>query len=288
MTRSERFIPYLFLLPAIVLLLIFNLIPAMSTILESLYTNNMSQTGGRAYVALGNFTRIFQDPVFWKSLQVTLIFSLIVNPLQTILAVALAVLANQRVRGISFFRSIFLLPVVVSINVTAVVWGLMLDKNAGVLNGILALFGIPRQPFLISPDQALASIILVVTWKGVPFWMLFLLAGLQGIPQGVLEAAAIDGANRWQTFRRIVLPMLRPVIIFVLVADTIGNFILFVPIYQMTRGGPQLSTNLMMYETFRRGFVYGDLGASSAMLTVVLAIVFVIVFLEFLVFRARR
>jgi multiple sugar transport system permease protein len=164
----------------------------------------------------------------------------------------------------------------------------MLDKNAGVLNGILALFGIPRQPFLISPDQALASIILVVTWKGVPFWMLFLLAGLQGIPQGVLEAAAIDGANRWQAFRRIVLPMLRPVIIFVLVADTIGNFILFVPIYQMTRGGPQLSTNLMMYETFRRGFVYGDLGASSAMLTVVLAIVFVIVCLEFLVFRARR
>lgn len=270
------------------MLLIFNLIPAVSTILEGLYTNNLSHTGTRAFVGLGNFTRIFQDPVFWKSLQVTLIFSLIVNPLQTILAIGLAVLANQRVRGISFFRSIFLLPVVVSINVTAGVWGLMLDKNAGVINGILALFGIARQPFLGSPDQALASIILVVTWKGVPFWMLFLLAGLQGIPQTVLEAAAIDGANRWQTFRRVIIPMLRSVIIFVLVADTIGNFILFVPIYQMTRGGPQLSTDLMMYETYRRGFVYGDLGAASAMLTVVLAIVFVIVFLEFLVLRARR
>jgi multiple sugar transport system permease protein len=110
-------------------------------------------------------------------------------------------------------------------------------------------------------------------------------AGLQSIPPSVFEAAAIDGANRWETFRYVTLPLMRRVIIFVLVADTIGNFILFAPVYLLTNGGPQLSTNLMMYETYRRGFIYGDIGGASAMLTIVLLIVLAIVMLEFFFLR---
>ena len=211
MPARERWIPYLFLLPALGLLLVFNLFPTVATLNESLHANSLI-SGGRIFVGLENFVRIFNDPVFWKSLRVTVIFSLLVNPIQVTLALGLAVLANQQVRGIASFRSIYLLPVAVSINVTTIVWGLMLDSNSGIVNGFLALFGIPAQPFLTAPSHALWSIMILATWKGVPLWALFFLAGLQGIPESVIEAAKIDGAGRWQIFTRVTLPMLRGVL----------------------------------------------------------------------------
>ena len=286
MTRRERLIPYVFLLPALALIVIFNLFPTIATLIESLHANSLVR-GGRIFVGLGNFTRVLNDPIFWKSMQVTALFSVLVNPIQIALALGLALLANSRVRGISIFRSIYLLPVAVSINVTTVVWGLMLNSEGGLINGILTLAGIERQPFLIAPSHALASIILLATWKGVPLWTLFFLAGLQGISQTVLEAARIDGAGRWQSFRFVTLPLLRGVLLFVLVADTVANFLLFAPVLLLTRGGPQLSTNLVMYETYRRGFVYGDLGASSAMLSVMLLLVFAVIGVQFSLLRRR-
>ncbi|MBV7329479.1 sugar ABC transporter permease [Chloroflexi bacterium TSY] len=286
MVSREQLIPYLFLLPAIGLLAIFNLFPTIATLNESLHANSLV-SGGRIFVGVENFQRIFNDPVFWKSLQVTLIFSVLVNPIQISLALGLALLANQKVKGIAFFRSLYLLPVSVSINVTTIVWGLMLDSNSGLINGVLALINFPAQPFLTSPSHALWSIIVLATWKGVPLWALFFLAGLQGIPDAVIEAAKIDGASRWQIFLRVTFPLLRGILVFVLVADTVANFLLFAPVLLLTQGGPQLSTNLIMYETYRRGFVYGDLGASSAMLWVMLLFVFVIIGLEFWLLRNR-
>ncbi len=228
MIHRERIVPYLFLLPAIGLLFVFNLFPTIATLNESLHANSLV-SGGRIFIGLENFQRILNDPIFWKSLRVTVIFSLLVNPIQVLLALGLAVLANQRVRGIAFFRSIYLLPVAVSINVTTIVWGLMLDSQSGIVNGVLALLGIPAQPFLTAPTHALWSIIILATWKGVPLWTLFFLAGLQGISEPVIEAAKIDGANRWQIFTRVTLPLLRGVMIFVLVADTVANFLMLRP-----------------------------------------------------------
>ncbi len=285
MSIHSKFVPYLFLLPAVLLLLVFNLYPALATLNESLHAQSMLR-GGRIFVGLENFERIFRDPIFWKSVQVTLIFSILVNPIQIVLALLLALLANQRIRGIAIFRSIYLLPVAVSINVTTVVWGLMLDSNSGLINGILASFSIPKQPFLTAPSHALWSIIILATWKGVPLWALFFLAGLQGIPESVIEAAKIDGANRRQIFTLITFPLLRAVLLFVLVADTVANFLLIAPVYSLTQGGPQLSTNLIMYETYRRGFVYGDLATSSAMLWVML--IFVLMVILFQAFLLRR
>ncbi len=286
MTGRERLIPYAFLLPALALIVIFNLFPTIATLIESLHGNSLVR-GGRIFVGPGNFIRVLNDPVFWKSLQVTALFSILVNPIQVALALAMALLANSKVRGISIFRSIYLLPVAVSINVTTVVWGLMLNSEGGLLNGILTLAGIERQPFLIAPSHALWSIIILASWKGVPWWALFFLAGLQGIPQTVLEAARIDGAGRWQSFRFVTLPLLRGVLLFVLVADTVANFLLFAPILLLTKGGPQLSTNLVMYETYRRGFVYGDLGVASAMLSVMLVLVFAVIGVQFTLLRRR-
>ncbi|MDE0609019.1 MAG: sugar ABC transporter permease [Anaerolineaceae bacterium] len=286
MTGRERLVPYAFLLPALALIVIFNLFPTIATLIESLHGNSLVR-GGRVFVGLGNFNRVLNDPIFWKSMQVTGLFSVLVNPIQVALALGLALLANSRVRGISVFRSIYLLPVAVSINVTTVVWGLMLNSEGGLINGMLSLLGIERQPFLIAPTHALWSIIILATWKGVPLWTLFFLAGLQGIPQTVIEAARIDGAGRMQVFRYVTLPLLRGVLLFVLVADTVANFLLFAPVLLLTKGGPQLSTNLVMYETYRRGFVYGDLGVSSAMLSLMLLLVFAVIGVQFTLLRRR-
>ncbi len=286
MRARQQIIPYLFLLPALLLLVVFNLMPTIATLFESMFVISL-RSGERVFAGFANYNRIFNDPIFWKSFQVTVVFSLLVNPIQIALALGLAVLINQRVHAIGIFRSIYLLPIAVSLNVTAIVWGLMLDQNSGMINGILWQLGVERQPFLHSVDQALWSIILIASWIGVPLWSLFILAGLQNIPPPVLEAAKIDGANAWQSFTKITLPLLRRVLAFVLVADTVANFLMFAPILLLTSGGPQLSTNLIMYETYRRGFLYGDLGASAAMLSVMLVIVFIIVGIELYALRGQ-
>ena len=286
MRISRQLIPYLFLAPALLLLIVFNLVPTIATLVESTFVLSL-RSGERVFAGFANYNRIFNDPVFWKSFQVTIVFSLLVNPIQIFLALCLSILINQRLPGIGVFRSIYLLPIAVSLNVTAIVWGLMLDQNSGMINGILTQWGIARQPFLHSVDQALWSIIVIASWIGVPLWSLFILAGLQNIPPPVLEAAKIDGANAWQSFTKITLPLLRRVLAFVLVADTVANFLMFAPILLLTSGGPQLSTNLIMYETYRRGFLYGDLGASSAMLSVMLVIVFIIIGVELYVLRGQ-
>ena len=286
MSIHSRIVPYLFLLPALLLLVIFNLYPTLATLNESLHSWSFI-SNSNVFVGLENFERILQDPIFWKSANVTLVFSVLVNPIQIVLALLLALLANQRVRGIAFFRSIYLLPVAVSINVTTIVWGLMLDSNAGLINGILSQLGIAKQPFLTAPSHALWSIIILATWKGVPLWALFFLAGLQGIPESVVEAAKIDGASRWNIFTQITLPLLRGVMLFVLVADTVANFLLIAPVLILTQGGPQLSTNLIMFETYRRGFVYSDLNTSAAMLWVMLIFVLIVILFQAAVLRRR-
>jgi multiple sugar transport system permease protein len=287
MSRGERWTPYLFLLPAMLLLLFWRIVPLVAGLRESFYGNALDLTTGRQWVGLDNFRFLFDDPSFTKSIKVTLIFNLIVNPLQVALAVVLAVIVNQRVPGIGVFRTILLLPVAIAINIAALVWGVALDTNYGLVNGLLDAVGLERQPFLRSADQALPTMIAIVTWIGVPFWMLFILAGLQGIPTDLSEAAKIDGAGRIQTFFSITLPLLRRVILFVLVADTVINFTLFAPPYLLTRGGPSQSTNLMMYDAWKRGFVYGDLGSSEAMVSVLLGILIVIIALQFAILRPR-
>ena len=158
-----------------------------------------------------------------------------------------------------------------------------MNRDTGLVNGVLASLGLARQPFLLSADQSLWTLIGIISWVGVPYWMMFLLAGLQGISESVFEAAAIDGANAWHTFTRVTLPLLRRVVAFVLVSDTVINLFLFAPVWILTRGGPQLSTNLLMYDAYRRGIVWGDLGSMASMVVVLLFITSAAVALEFFV-----
>ena len=286
LVKRERWTPYLFILPALLILGVFRFWPIVIGLSESFYSISFLQGGAKVFTGLDNYKSLLGDPVFFKSVQVSVLFNLIINPLQILLSLGLAFLVNQRVRGVEFFRSIYLIPVAISINVSSLLWKLILD-DSGMANGILSLFEIGKQPFLDSTSQALWSIIGIASWIGVPFWMLFLLAGLQGIPAQIYEAAEMDGANGMTKLFRVTLPLMRNSIGFVLIADTISNFLLFVPVYMLTQGGPELSTNLVMYEAYRRGMIYGDFGTSAAMVMMQLCIVIFVVLIQSYLFREK-
>ena len=282
--RQRVWIAYLLLLPALICLAVFRLYPIAAAVFGSLVTDSLTEPGSQVFVGLRNYFQLFADPIFWQSLWVTIKLNLVINPLQVILATLLAVMANQRFRGISFYRLLFFIPLGVSLPIASILLRIMLDPNSGLINSILNVFGIPSQPFLINENQALWSIIAVATWKGVSFWMIFIWAGLQNIPRELLEAATIDGADRFRRFLRITVPLLRRPLLFVLVTDTAVNFLLFVPMFLLTRGGPSYSTNVLMYEAYKSGFIYGDMGRALALVVILLLLVVATVMVQFRLF----
>lgn len=285
--KREGQVAFLFLLPTLIGLLVFKVYPIILAFGSSFMARSF-RTSQTIFVGLENYISIFQDPVFWKSFWVTVVFNVITNPLQVVLALFLALFLGAQIRGVNLIRSLYMLPIGISLPVATVIWGVVLSPNAGLLNSLLATVGIPAQPFFTSPSQSLGSIILIATWKGVSYWMIFLLAGLKAIPESLYEAARLDGANAFQMLTRITIPLLRRVLLFVVVADTISNFLLFVPPYLLTQGGPQLSTNLLMYEVFKTGFIYVDMHRAMAMLTVLLLMLFTVIAIQFRFLRARH
>lgn len=279
MRRGTFQLLLLFLAPALVLVVLLRLLPAFSALTASLYAPRQDA------ISLENYVYIFTDPLFQKSIAVTAIYALIVNPLQIVIALALALLMNAAIPLIGLWRTLILLPVAIPQSVSSVIWGIGLRPD-GPVNALLVALGLEEQRFLTSPDQALASIILIVSWIGVGYWMTFLLAGLQEIPKSLYEAVRIDGANKWQAFRYVTLPQLRRTLTFVLVANTVANFLVFAPVQILTKGGPQGSTNLIMNEIFTLGFVSGDPSSAAAATVVLVAIVLAVVLIQFRLMRA--
>lgn len=280
--RAGRW-PLLFLGPALIGLLVFRIAPVAIAVLGSLYAVDLR--GSWRWVGFANYTDLAADPDFWWSLRVTLLFNLIINPLQVAIALGLALLVLPDDRLTRVFRTILVLPMAVSTALTAVLFGLFLDHNIGPFNTVLEAVGIGRQPFYRDASQALWTLIAIATWKGAGYWMIFMLAGLKGIPRDVLEAAALDGAGRWRRFRHVTLPLMRRPIAFVLVADTAINFLFFAPVYILTSGGPADSTRLLMFEAFQAAFTYSDQGRALAISTVLLLLLAVIVTLQLRLLR---
>ena len=276
--RRQYIIPYLFLAPALLLIIIFKLYPIFIGFWESLiYTSFGGGSENRTFVWLENYQYLFDDPIFWQSLKITAILTVIINPFQIAISLGLALLLMRRTRYILIIRSLYLLPIGIALPIATVIWGLMLDPYQGLVNGVIGIFGIPPQPFLVSESQALWSIIAIATWKGVAFWMLFLLAGLEEIPTQFYEAAQIDGAKPFQKLRYITLPLLKRTILFVFVADTAANFVLMVPMIILTKGGPMQSTNVLVYEAYRSGFYYQDWGRSLSIISILTIITLIVI-----------
>ena len=281
--KRQWMVPYLFLAPALIGTIAFKLYPIFIGFWESLiYTSFSGGAEKRIFVWFENYQYLFDDKIFWKSLEITAFLTIIINPLQIAMSLGLALLLMRKSKFIRIIRSLYLLPIGIALPIATIIWGLMLDPNQGLINGLIGVFGIPPQPFLVSENQALWCIIAIATWKGVAFWMLFLLAGLEDIPKQYYEAAEIDGATPFQKFRYVTIPQLKRTILFVFVADTAANFVLMVPMIIVTKGGPLQSTNVLIYEGYRSGFYYQDWGRSLSIVTILTVITLIVIGLQLL------
>lgn len=265
--------PYLLLLPALVLIIIFKIFPITSTLLEGFFVKEQ--------FTFEVYTGLFKDPTFWNSLWITVKLNIVMIPLQIFISFCLAMLVNVQIKGIGVFRTIFYLPFTVSLTVATLIWNLMFNFNAGVINSLFGVFGIPPQGFLTDKNQALWCIIIIATWKGCGYWMMFLLAGLKNIDTSIYESAKLDGAGFFTTVTRITLPLIRKVLLFVFVANTTANVLLFAPMQLVTEGGPQGSTNVLMYEAYKAAFKYANRPRSAALVTVLLLIIILVCILQF-------
>lgn len=284
---KRKYIPYLFLFPAVLGLLVFKVFPLCNGLYDSFFKFSFLKKTSR-FVGLENYTGLFTDPVFLNSLWVTFKFNLITNPLQIIVSLGLAWLLTLPLKGNHFFRSLHLVPIMVSFTIACTLWGVLLNPDQGLLNSLLNAVGIPNQPFLTSASQSLGSVVAIASWKGVGYWAVFLIAGIENIPRDLYEASNIDGAGRWATFQKITLPLLKNTLLFVVVSDTISNFLLFVPAYMLTGGWPQGSTDFLMYQIYQNAYTYSNINVASAMVMLLLLLLLAVIGLEGLVMKGGK
>jgi ABC-type sugar transport system permease subunit len=271
--RKIYLLPYLLILPAFVLILLFKAFPILTTIVEGLRD--------RSGWTLSVYRRVFTDLTFWNSLGITIKFNLVMVPLQIAMAFIMAMLVNIVIKGIGVFRTIYYLPFTISLTVATMIWNMMMNPTNGILNSLLGIAHIPPQDFLFSKSQALWSIVTIASWRGIGYWMMFLLAGLKNIDASIYDSAKMDGANWLTTIIRIIIPMIRKVLLFVLVANTTINILLFVPMQMITNGGPEGSTNVLMYEAYKSAFRFGDRPRSAVIVTMLLVLIAVVCVIQF-------
>lgn len=232
------------------------------------------------YVGLRNFQRLWEDPLVAKSLGNTAYFTFIGVPLQLIVAFMLALMLNQNVRGLSIYRTVYYLPSITPAVAFAVVWIQILNPEFGVLNSILGWFGIAPIKWLFDPTWAKPAFILMTLWL-TGFQMVIFLAGLQGVPKELNEAASIDGASAWRRFWNVTVPIISPVIFFNLVIGIIGSFQVFTSAFIITDGGPQDSTLFMVLYVYRNAFEYFKMGYAATLAWVLFLIIMVFTAIQF-------
>ena len=260
----DNVLAYTFLGPALLILSVFLVIPSIMAVYYAFTDYYLLTPDLRKFVGFDNFIKLFKDPIFLKSLSNTLKFVVLVIPLQIGAALGLALLLNKKRKANTFFKVAYFSPVVMSLVVISVLWLYLLNPNEGMINNVLTHVGLPPQPFLTSPDQAIFTIVFVSVWQGAGFQMLIFLAGLQNIPGDVYEAAQLDGMNKWQRFIYITLPLLKPTSVFIFITTLISAFKLLVQPMVMTQGGPVNSTMTVVYYIYQTGFTDRMVGYASS------------------------
>lgn len=265
--RKEARMAWLMSSPALLLLALFMGVPILLTFVLSFTNARLISPDPPSFVGLGNFTRAFaHDPTFLRSLGNTAFFAAVVVPCQSGLALALAVLVNQKVRGVTAFRTMIFMPVVTSMVVVSILWSFFYEEN-GLFNSMLNTLtggGWTAIAWLNNPGSAMPAIIVLSIWQAVGLHMVIWLAGLQMIDPALYEAASLDGVNAWQEFRYITWPGLHSTMVFILVTITIAALGLFVQVDVMTGGGPQDATSTLVYHAVRKGYREQDMGYGSA------------------------
>ncbi len=270
----RNFWGYLFILPNFLGFLVFMLVP----ILMSLYFSftNYDVISTIEFVGLENYINLFQDEQFIVAILNTLWFTVLTVPVGVILSLLLAVLLNRQIRGISIFRTLVFIPVITSMVAVSLVWSMLYEENGGLLNTLLGYLHLPSVAWLTSTEMAMISIAIMSIWKGLGYNMTIFLAGLQGVPRDLYEAATIDGANAFQKFRKITVPMIGPTTYFVTLMALIGSLQVFDQVNIMTGGGPVNATRTIAFHLYQYGFQFYKMGYACAAAYVLFILVFIV------------
>ena len=283
---SQKLVGYWFILPSLAFFFLFVIIPLFVTIYLSFTQYNILRPA--RWIGLTNFVNLFaENSLFLKALMNTCWYVAGVIPSTIVIALLLALLVNKSFKFITVFRAIYYIPVITSMVAVSVIWVWIFSPETGVANQILEKFGLPPSDWLRDPSLAMACIVLVAVWKGIGYYMLIYLAGLQGIPTYLYEVAKIDGASRWNMFWWITLPLLRPTTFFVFVVLCIQSFQVFDQIYVMTRGGPTNATTVVVYRIFTNGFIFLKMGYASSMASLLFGIILIFTYFNVRLLRGE-
>ena len=286
MNYYRKYTPYLFLLPAAAVLIVFFFIPFFQTFYLSFFDYS-SSIYNPTFNGLDNYIKLFREPVFYKVMFNTFMYLVIAVPFLVTFPLLVAILINQKIRGITLYKIIIYLPVIVSIVVAAIAFK-WLYANQGILNYLLSLLHISPIGWLTDTDWALFSVAIVTVWKGVVYYMMIYLASLMSVPQDLYEACDIDGANFWQKHFTVTIPHIMPTIALVSTISTISAMKVFAEIYVMTKGGPLNSTKTIVYYIYERAFENLDLGYASALAVVLLIVVMLFSLINILCFEKNK
>jgi multiple sugar transport system permease protein len=266
--RSQSRTAWVFLTPALGLIALFFFLPVIAGLVLSLTDFDVYAIGApdtARFIGLRNYHELFANPLFWKALGNTFVFVIVGGPLSVLTSLVAALLVNAKLtRFQALFRSIYFVPVVTTLVAVAIVWRYLYHPQYGILNWLLSGVGLPAVDWLGDPHWAMPAIILLAVWKNFGYNMLIFVAGLQGIPEELYEAAHLDGAGNWQRFRHVTLPGLAPTFLFVGVMTMLGQFQLFSEPYVMTQGGPLKATTSVVLLMYEEGFRWWRLGMAAA------------------------
>lgn len=276
--RREVIEGYLFASPFIIGFLVFIAFPMIWAFVLMFQRYNLLRPP--MFIGLTNVQDMLADPKTWQSMWNTIYYAFVSVPLQLALAFGCAVLLNQPLRGRNFYRTALYLPVIVPIVVSAFIWQRAYHPDFGIINEMIGWFGIPPQQWLFEPLLAKPAFIFMRIWV-MGTQMVIFLAGLQNVPQSLLEAAALDGANAWRKFWNVTVPIMTPVIFFNLIVGIIGNFQVFAPALIMTKGGPQDATLFMVLYIYRNAFEYSKLGYAAALSWLLFVFIIILTIIQF-------
>jgi len=270
----------LYLLPSILLFSVFVFYPMFRTIYLSFFLTD--QNGNAAiWVGFENYTYLLESTAFLNSLKATGLFVLYTVPIGIILALFFALLANEKLKGIGFFRTVYSSTMGISVAASSVIWLFMFNPSMGMFNRMLGMLNLPQIQWLLDPEWALLSVSISTIWMNIGFSFLILLGGLQNIDEHLYESSRIDGAGYYYRLRRITLPMLSPTLFFIITISLINAFQSFGQIDILTQGGPSASTNLIVYSIYREAFINYQFGTASAQAVTLFIIILIVTILQF-------
>ena len=286
MNYYKKYTPYLFLLPAVAVLIVFFFIPFFQTFGLSFFDYS-SSIYNPTFNGVDNYIKLFKEPIFYKVMFNTFMYLIIAVPFLVTFPLFLAILINQKIRGITLYKILLYLPVIVSIVVAAIAFKWRY-AGQGILNYILTLFHLEPIGWLVDTKWALFSVAIVTIWKGIGYYMMIYLASLMSVPQDLYEACDIDGANFLTKHLTVTIPHIMPTIALVSTISTISAMKVFAEIYVMTKGGPLNSTKTIVYYIYERAFENLDLGYASALAVVLLIVVMLFSLINILCFEKNK